>query len=65
MFATPAVAQVVKGVGESARTFDVKAVRGYKVAGLKDVAVLGDGKSFVVTNTTGFMVYQLDDFTRP
>lgn len=63
--ASRGTAQVVKGVGDTARTFDVKPVRGYKVAQLKDVVVLGDQKSFVVSNNDGFMVYSLDAFNQP
>lgn len=40
--------------------YKLKEVGGYKVTDLKDVVVLGDGKSFVVSNTSGFMVYQVE-----
>ena len=55
-------AQVVVGTGNSAQTFDIKPVRGYQVTQLKEVVALGDGKSFVVSNPNGFMVYQLNAF---
>jgi hypothetical protein len=42
------------------RNYRVKTLDGFAVADLKDVVAVGDGKSFVVSNTKGFMVYQLD-----
>lgn len=62
LFSSPAQAQVIKGIGEQARRYDVKAVRGFQVNGLQDVVVLGDGKTFVVSNQNGFMVYTIDQF---
>jgi hypothetical protein len=62
LFSSPAQAQVTRGVGTQAKRFDVKAVRGYEVKSLQDVVVLGDGKSFVVSNPNGFMVYTYDQF---
>ncbi len=38
----------------------VKSVQGFSVADLKDVVSLGDGKSFVVSNPKGFMVYTVE-----
>jgi len=38
----------------------VKAVKGYSVDDLKEVISLGDGKTFVVSNPKGFMVYRVD-----
>ena len=61
-FSTPAQAQVTRGVGSQAKRFDVRAVRGYEVKSLQDVVVMGDGKSFVVSNPNGFMVYTYDTF---
>ncbi len=63
-FASTAQAQVTKGVGENARTIDVRPVRGYQVSSLKEVTVLSDGKTFVVSNPNGFMVYQVDNFNQ-
>lgn len=37
----------------------VNAVKGYSVNDLRDVIALGDGKTFVVSNSKGFMVYQV------
>jgi hypothetical protein len=42
------------------RNYHVKTLDGFAVADLKDVVAVGDGRSFVVSNTKGFMVYQLD-----
>jgi hypothetical protein len=42
------------------RRLTVKAVQGFTVADLKDVVAVGDGKSFVVSNTKGFMVYTVE-----
>ena len=55
-------AQVTVGTGTVAKQFDVKPVRGFQVTQLKDIVALGDGKSFVVSSPTGFMVYQLNSF---
>jgi hypothetical protein len=38
----------------------VKAMQGFTVADLKDVVSVGDGKTFVVSNTKGFMVYSVE-----
>lgn len=62
--ATPAQAQLVRGTGEDQRRIDVRPVRGYSVNQMKDIIVLGDNKSFIVSNPNGFMVYQVDDFSR-
>ena len=62
LFESRADAQIVKGTGNSAKQYDVKPVRGYEISGLKEIVVLGDGKSFVVSNDKGFMVYQFDTF---
>jgi hypothetical protein len=35
----------------------VKTLQGFTVADLKDVVSLGDGRTFIVSNTKGFMVY--------
>ncbi len=62
LFESSAQAQVNKGIGDRSRTYDVKPVRGFEITGLKEVISLGDGKSFVVSNEKGFMVYQFDNF---
>jgi hypothetical protein len=62
LFESKAQAQVVKGTGDSARMYDVRPVRGFQVTSLKEVSILGDGKPFIVSNPTGFMVYQIDAF---
>lgn len=64
LLSSQAQAQVMKGVGEQAKRYDVKAVRGYEVKSLQDVVALGDGKSFVVSNPNGFMVYTYDQFEK-
>lgn len=38
----------------------VAAIGGNQVTGLKDMIPLGDGKTFVVSNTSGFLVYQVE-----
>jgi hypothetical protein len=59
--ATPAQAQLTVPWGQGgSRTIDCKPVRGYTVNQLSNVAILGDGKTFIVSNPTGFMVYQVD-----
>ena len=45
-------------------TYQVRSIEGFPVENLKDVVSLGDGKSFVVSNTKGFMVYQVFSPTR-
>lgn len=37
----------------------VTSVKGFTVQDLQNVVAVGDGKSFVVSNTKGFMVYQV------
>lgn len=64
LLSSPAQAQITKAVGDTTRRYDVKAVRGYQVTGLKDVVMLGDNKTFVVSNQNGFMVYQFDQFNQ-
>lgn len=39
--------------------YTVKAVKGFPVEDLKEVVPLGDGMSFIATNSKGFMVYQV------
>jgi hypothetical protein len=39
----------------------VKPVKGYSVDDLKEVISLGDGKTFVVSNPKGFMVYRVEE----
>lgn len=39
----------------------VRSLQGYPVDGLKEVVSLGDGRTFVVSNTKGFMVYQVSN----
>jgi len=43
-----------------ARRYEVKDVKGFAVEGLKEVVSLGDGKTFVVSNSKGFMVYTVE-----
>jgi hypothetical protein len=43
----------------SSQNITVKALKGFMVQDLKDVVAVGDGKSFVVSNPKGFMVYQV------
>ena len=62
-FESKVQAQVMKGLGEAARMYDVRPVRGFEVTSLKEIISLGDGKTFVVSNPNGFMVYQMDAFT--
>ena len=62
LFESRAEAQINKGSGDRVRTYDVLPVRGFEITGLKEVISLGDGKSVVVSNEKGFMVYQFDTF---
>lgn len=43
-----------------ARKLVVKVVQGFSVSELKSVVPVGDGKSFVVSNDKGFMVYTVE-----
>ncbi|MCX7717067.1 MAG: hypothetical protein N2111_01520 [Candidatus Sumerlaeaceae bacterium] len=56
--ASPAQAQITR-VNPGPRV-DVKAIKGYEVAGLTNIVALGDGKSFVVSAPGKFMVYQVE-----
>jgi hypothetical protein len=38
----------------------VRNIQGFSVADVKEVVSLGDGKTFVVSNPNGFMVYTLE-----
>jgi hypothetical protein len=58
---TPATAQIINTTPPALPMLDIKPVRGYQVAGLKDVVAVGDGRSFVVSRSDGFMVYQVSD----
>ncbi len=40
-------------------TYKVNRLEGFAVEDLQDVVSVGDGRSFVVSNTKGFMVYQV------
>lgn len=42
------------------RRYEMKRVDGLQVEDLKDVVSLGDGKTFVVSNTKGFMVFTVE-----
>jgi len=39
--------------------YTVRNVKGYPVEGMTGVTPLGDGRSFIATNSKGFMVYQV------
>lgn len=39
--------------------YKLTTLKGFTVNELTDVVALGDGKSFIVSNSTGFMVYQV------
>ncbi len=41
----------------------VTAIGGFRVSDLKEVVAVGDGKSFVVTNPSGFQVYRVDELS--
>lgn len=45
--------------GQKALPPTVRSLKGYTVEDLRNVVALGDGQSFVVSNTKGFMVYQV------
>jgi hypothetical protein len=57
LFTVPVNAQT----SDPARRYDVAPVKGFQVAGLKDVVAVGDGRSFVVSKPDGFMVYQIGE----
>lgn len=40
--------------------YNVKDLKGFSVSDLKEIVPLGDGKTFVVSNPNGFMVYQVE-----
>ena len=40
-------------------SYKVRSLEGFTVEDLKDVVAVGDGRSFVVSNSKGFMVYQV------
>lgn len=40
--------------------YNVKDIKGFTVNDLKEIVPLGDGKTFVVSNPNGFMVYQVE-----
>ena len=44
----------------SLRKLVVKSLQGFSVTDLKEVVAIGDGKSFVVSNPNGFMVYTVE-----
>ena len=44
---------------EAAKVYKVNRLEGYSVEDLKEVVSVGDGRSFVVSNPKGFMVYQV------
>lgn len=58
---TPATAQVITTTTLPPPTLDVKPIKGFTVAGLKEIVAVGDGKSFIVSRADGFMVYRVDD----
>lgn len=43
----------------SVQNFSVRSLKGFQVEDLKEVVAVGDGQSFVVSNSKGFMVYQV------
>jgi hypothetical protein len=45
---------------EEPRVSSVRSVQGFQVDDLKEVVSLGDGKTFVVSNPKGFMVYTVE-----
>ncbi|MGI8905431.1 MAG: hypothetical protein ACR2IE_02945 [Candidatus Sumerlaeaceae bacterium] len=53
-------AQTTLSTTTTQRRLIVKSLQGFSVADLKDVVAVGDGKSFVVSNPKGFMVYTVE-----
>lgn len=47
-----------------AKRYEMKRVDGLAVEDLKEVVSLGDGKTFVVSNSKGFMVYTVETTNR-
>jgi hypothetical protein len=47
-------------IQRQANNLRISAVGGNQVSNLKDVVPLGDGRSFVVSNPGGFLVYQVE-----
>lgn len=39
--------------------YEVKAIKGFPVKDMQNVVPVGDGRSFVASNSEGFMVYQV------
>jgi len=54
-----AQAQTSQNTDSTPTTYKVRSLNGFSVADLKDVVAVGDGKSFVVSNPKGFVVYQV------
>ena len=59
-----AIAQSSSNDTTNYSSYRVRSVGGQEVADIKDIIAVGDGKSFVVSNTKGFMVYQVQGVTR-
>lgn len=58
-FLSSAQAQVAAPVSEPSRKYQVNSLKGFSVEDLQDIVAVGDGRSFVVSNSKGFMVYQV------
>lgn len=43
----------------AAQRYELKTLTGFPVKDLKSIVPVGDGRSFVASNTEGFMVYQV------
>ncbi len=39
--------------------YEIKSLKGFTVKDLKSIVSVGDGRSFVASNSDGFMVYQV------
>ncbi len=44
---------------DDSRTYQLKTLTGFPVKDLKSIVSVGDGRSFVASNSEGFMVYQV------
>lgn len=64
-FIGSAIAQTNTSANEPTYTnYRLRSVGGQEVTDIKDIIAVGDGKSFIVSNTKGFMVYQVQGVAR-
>lgn len=59
LFLSAAQAQTTQQPTPAAQNYAVRSLKGFTVEDLQDIVAVGDGRSFVVSNSKGFMVYQV------